>query len=632
MAINFPSSPLDGDVFTAGDHTWVFSSIGAGGPGAWKLEAQTVTGPTGPTGPTGATGSQGSTGATGAASNVTGPTGATGATGATGDTGATGATGDTGAASTVTGPTGPTGAASTVTGPTGATGDTGAASTVTGPTGATGDTGPTGDTGATGATGDTGATGPTGYSFTGYDSEIHVSDDDGDDSTGDGSLLNPVKTITYALTLVTASRVNVIVHAGTYAETPTISSNNVVLTGAADALLNPFINGLLTITGTGVSVNSFSTTSVTISGTGAATFDKVTFSSGTVTKSSSGAVVFLNSSIGGAVSITGTGLVRFNQCVSVFNMTVNNAFATIAMRGCSTVLNPVNTSGTVNILDSTIFGTGTYGLTSAAGAVVLFNTQVLNGTGSALKPVDINGGTYSITNCLLDYAGSDFTGATDASPNAQFSDATADAFITRGGTSSDFVKGDGTLDATGPLGPTGPTGATGPTGDTGPTGSTGSTGPTGPGAEVATFADHKSSGTNGGTFTSGAWRTRTLNTTVYNGITSATLSSNQISLPAGTYSVIAFAPVGDTVGVHQTRLQNITDTTTTITGTSIAASDAASAVPLNQSVVLGVFTIAGTKTFELQHQCGATKTDDGFGVASSFDLEVYSQITITKII
>lgn len=70
--INFPSSPADGDVFTDGDHTWIFSSVGAGGPGAWKLQAQTVTGPTGPTGPTG------SAGATG----PTGPTGATGATGA----------------------------------------------------------------------------------------------------------------------------------------------------------------------------------------------------------------------------------------------------------------------------------------------------------------------------------------------------------------------------------------------------------------------------------------------------------------------------------------------------------------------------------------------------------------------
>jgi hypothetical protein len=50
--INFPSAPADGDVFTAGDHTWVFSAVGAGGPGAWNLQTQTVTGPTGPTGAT----------------------------------------------------------------------------------------------------------------------------------------------------------------------------------------------------------------------------------------------------------------------------------------------------------------------------------------------------------------------------------------------------------------------------------------------------------------------------------------------------------------------------------------------------------------------------------------------------
>lgn len=72
--INFPTSPTDGQVFTDGDHTWIFSSA-TGVVGAWKLEAQTVTGPTGPTGPTGA------------ASTVTGPTGSSGATGATGPTG-----------------------------------------------------------------------------------------------------------------------------------------------------------------------------------------------------------------------------------------------------------------------------------------------------------------------------------------------------------------------------------------------------------------------------------------------------------------------------------------------------------------------------------------------------------------
>lgn len=60
-AINFPSSPTNGQVFTDGDHTWVWNSS-TGVVGAWKLQTQTVTGPTGPTGP-----------------SVTGPTGPTGA-------------------------------------------------------------------------------------------------------------------------------------------------------------------------------------------------------------------------------------------------------------------------------------------------------------------------------------------------------------------------------------------------------------------------------------------------------------------------------------------------------------------------------------------------------------------------
>lgn len=53
--INFPTSPVDGQVFTDGDHTWVYSSS----VGAWNLQSQSVTGPTGPTGASGATGPTG---------------------------------------------------------------------------------------------------------------------------------------------------------------------------------------------------------------------------------------------------------------------------------------------------------------------------------------------------------------------------------------------------------------------------------------------------------------------------------------------------------------------------------------------------------------------------------------------
>jgi len=58
VAINFPASPINGQVFTSGDHTWVYSTS----VGAWNLETQTATGPTGPTGSAGATGPTGPAG------------------------------------------------------------------------------------------------------------------------------------------------------------------------------------------------------------------------------------------------------------------------------------------------------------------------------------------------------------------------------------------------------------------------------------------------------------------------------------------------------------------------------------------------------------------------------------------
>ena len=50
--IDFPSSPTDGQVFSSGDSSWVWSAS----TNAWKLRATTVTGPTGPTGSTGPSG------------------------------------------------------------------------------------------------------------------------------------------------------------------------------------------------------------------------------------------------------------------------------------------------------------------------------------------------------------------------------------------------------------------------------------------------------------------------------------------------------------------------------------------------------------------------------------------------
>jgi hypothetical protein len=144
----------------------------------------------------------------------------------------------------------------------------------------------------------------------------------------------------------------------------------------------------------------------------------------------------------------------------------------------------------------------------------------------------------------------------------------------------------------------------------------------------AIFRDEKAQNTAGGTFTSGAWRTRDLNTTQFNNITSASLSSNQITLPSGTYLIDGFAPAA-IINKHQTRLQNITDSTTTLIGQN-AFNEPASFVE-TYSRLSGIITIAATKTFELQHRSSATTATEGLGVANNLTTEVYSSITITKV-
>lgn len=141
--------------------------------------------------------------------------------------------------------------------------------------------------------------------------------------------------------------------------------------------------------------------------------------------------------------------------------------------------------------------------------------------------------------------------------------------------------------------------------------------------------DQKTSGTSGGGFTSGAWRTRTLNTTIINTITGASIATNQITLPAGTYLFEAAAP-GHRVGNHAARLQNITDTATTLPGSS-EVSEQPGAIVSNKSFIVGTFTISGTKVFEVQHQCATTNGSDGFGPSAGFGTEVYTTVKIQKV-
>ena len=154
--------------------------------------------------------------------------------------------------------------------------------------------------------------------------------------------------------------------------------------------------------------------------------------------------------------------------------------------------------------------------------------------------------------------------------------------------------------------------------------------PAATGSTVAVFVDNKTANTAGGTFTNGAWRTRDLQTTYFNNITSCSLASNQITLPAGTYEVMANAPSFQ-VNASMARLYNITDSAV-VGNNGSTCYNAAADTSIAPAILTIAFTIAATKVFELQHRCETTKSSNGFGVQVSFGgVEVYSQIKIVKV-
>lgn len=142
-------------------------------------------------------------------------------------------------------------------------------------------------------------------------------------------------------------------------------------------------------------------------------------------------------------------------------------------------------------------------------------------------------------------------------------------------------------------------------------------------------ADEKTSGTGGGSSTTGSWVTRTLNTVRTNTISGASLGSNQITLPAGTYRINASAP-GLRIANFSTRLRNITDSTDTLIGTS-EQSEQSGAIVQSRSHIVGTFTIAGTKAFEIQMQCGFAFGTVGYGNPAGFGTEVYTIAEIQRI-
>lgn len=141
--------------------------------------------------------------------------------------------------------------------------------------------------------------------------------------------------------------------------------------------------------------------------------------------------------------------------------------------------------------------------------------------------------------------------------------------------------------------------------------------------------DQKTAGIDGGSSVSGSFETRDLNTAVFNGITGASLASNQITLPAGTYYIDASAPAFE-AGAHRVRWRNVTDGSDVLYGTS--EENGSDRIGQTRSFVAGRFTIAGSKAFELQHRVGASQSITGHGQANGWATEIYTDVKIWKVV
>lgn len=141
----------------------------------------------------------------------------------------------------------------------------------------------------------------------------------------------------------------------------------------------------------------------------------------------------------------------------------------------------------------------------------------------------------------------------------------------------------------------------------------------------ALFEHQQANGVDGGTFTSGAWRTVPLTTEVSDPNTIGSLAANEVTVAAGTYRFRAWT-TAFSVTNSQARLYNVT------TGSPISYGRCAiSSSGTSYLFVEGRFTVAGATAIRVEAQCSVTELTDGFGKALSFGgTEVYAGLELIK--
>jgi hypothetical protein len=127
----------------------------------------------------------------------------------------------------------------------------------------------------------------------------------------------------------------------------------------------------------------------------------------------------------------------------------------------------------------------------------------------------------------------------------------------------------------------------------------------------------------------GIWNTRVLNTVRANEISGASLSSNQVTLPAGTYEYEGSASLANG-SYHKAQLFNVTDAVVIVNGTTGSAN--ATTPFTSYSLLRGKFTLSSTKTISLRHYVSTSSgLSYGTGTSDTTSPEVYSELKFKKV-
>lgn len=139
--------------------------------------------------------------------------------------------------------------------------------------------------------------------------------------------------------------------------------------------------------------------------------------------------------------------------------------------------------------------------------------------------------------------------------------------------------------------------------------------------------DEKASGTGAGAYL-GGWAVRTLNTVKANTIgAGASLASNRVTLPAGTYEYVGSAPAYNCLQ-HQARLYNVTAAAVIDPGTSEYSSTVDTRP--GRSILRGTFSLSASSSIEIQHAMADGGGQYGYQASRGVN-EVYAELFIKKV-